>query len=165
MSPHFVRQLCSGFSCAPVSVEICVTVRSSIFSQWVISLPSNPSCDSVAYCVDTDSDPISDTTSVVLSVPDTALDADSASAYRVANDSLRVLLQHGKRQSVEMDATGSAVACAEAGAPLLSLTNIAGGGMLHRFLSVAVKGGKKTTSQKKCSHAVLRMPQAEPPPN
>ena len=49
--------------------------------------------------------------------------------YKVANDSLQVLLQHGKRQSVEMDATGSAVACAEAGASLLSLTHIVGGGM------------------------------------
>ena len=90
---------------------------------------NNSFCDSVAYCADTDPDPISETTPGFLSVPDTALDTDSASAHKVANDSLQVLLQHGTRQSAETDATGSAMACAEAGAPMLSLTNILGGGM------------------------------------
>ena len=58
----------------------------------------------MAYCAETDSDPISETTLAVLSVPDTALDADSASAHIVANDSLQVLLQQGKRQSEVMEA-------------------------------------------------------------
>ena len=53
---------------------------------------------------DTDSDPISGTTTVVLSVRDTAVDADIVSACIEANDSLHELLQHGKRQSVEVDA-------------------------------------------------------------
>ena len=84
-------------------------------------------CDSVACCAETESDPISETTPVVLSVPDTAVDAtDSAGANMVARDSLQMLLQHGNRQSVEMEATSSAVACAEAGplSLLLSLTDI-----------------------------------------
>ena len=42
---------------------------------------------------------------------------------------LQVLLQHGKQQSVEMDAAGSIVACVETGAPIPCLSNIAGGGM------------------------------------
>ena len=45
---------------------------------------------------------------MVLQVSDTASDADSASAYKVANDNLQVLLQHGNRLSVEMNATVSA---------------------------------------------------------
>ena len=46
-----------------------------------------------------------------------------------ANDCLRVLSRHGKRQSVEMNASGSVTACTGAGASLLSLTDVAGGGM------------------------------------
>ena len=70
----------------------------------------------------TSSDPVSATTPVVL-----VTEIDEDSAYTEANDSLWVLLLHGKRQSVEMDVRGSAVACAEVGPTLLSLTNIAGG--------------------------------------
>ena len=76
----------------------------------------------VKICVAVRSSPFSG-----LFVSDTPADANSAGAYTVANDSLQVLLRHGKWQKVEMDATGSAVACAEAGAPTLSLTSIAGG--------------------------------------
>ena len=89
---------------------------------------SKPFCDSVVYCAETDPDPISETTPVVLSVPDTAVEAGSARANIEANDSLQVLLQHGKRQSVEMGAAGSVVACVETGAPIPCLTDIAGGG-------------------------------------
>ena len=82
----------------------------------------------MVYCAETDSDPISETTPAVLSIPSTVLDADYA--YVVANDSLQVLLQHGKRHSVEMDATGSVITYVETGGPTPCLTNIAGGGML-----------------------------------
>ena len=76
----------------------------------------------MAYCAERDSDP------VVLSVPDTALDADSASAHRIANDSLQVLLQQGKRQSIVIDAAGSAAAVAETGTLIPYLTDLAEGG-------------------------------------
>ena len=56
-------------------------------------------------------------------VPVTEIDEDGACAE--ANDSLQVLPLHGKQQGV----SGSVMPCAEAGAPLLSLTDIAGGGM------------------------------------
>ena len=72
----------------------------------------------------TSSNPVSDTTPVA---PVTEIDEDSA--YTEANDSLRVLLLHGKRQSIEMIASGPVVACVEAGAPLPSLTDVAGGSM------------------------------------
>ena len=124
---------------------------------------SKPFCDSVAYCAETDSDPIS----AVLSVPDTALDVDSASACIVANDSLQVVLQQGKRQSAEMDATGSAVACTETGAPTLSLTNIVGGGMqvegdLGDLDDTQVADG---CSKRWKEDNVAEEMQAEPPPN
>ena len=120
MSSQFVRLLFSGFLCG----NLCHGTLKSF--QRIICLPANLFCDSVAYRADTDSVPISEGGLVgSLSVPDTALDADSA--HIVANDSLQV--QHGKRQSAEMDATGSAVAYAEAGAHILSLADIAGGGM------------------------------------
>ena len=72
----------------------------------------------------TPSDPVSATTPVA---PVTEIEEDSA--YTEANDSLQVLLLHGKRQGTEMDASGSVNACAEAGALLLCLTDIAGMGM------------------------------------
>ena len=81
----------------------------------------------MAYCAD--SDPISEATPAVLSVPDTALDAGSASACMVANDSLQVLLQQGKRQSEVMQAAGSAAAVAERGALVLCRTDLAGRGV------------------------------------
>ena len=95
--------------------------------QWSLCLPAIPFVE--PYCAETDSDPISETTPAVLSVLDTSLDADSASAYIEANDSLLVLLLHGKQHSVEMEATGSFVAGVEAGAPIPCLAEIAGGGM------------------------------------
>ena len=81
----------------------------------------------MVYCAETDSDPISETTPAVLSIPSTVLDADSA--YVVANDSLQVLFQQGKRQSEVMEAAGSAAAVAETGAFLPCLADLAGGGM------------------------------------
>ena len=54
---------------------------------------------------------------------------DEDSACTEANDSLRVLFLHGKRPSVEMNASSSVEASAEAGTTLLSLTDVAGGGM------------------------------------
>ena len=74
---------------------------------------------------------------------------DEGSACTEANDSLQVLPLHGKREGAEMDASSSVMACAEAGAPLLSLTDIAGRGMqveddlgnlmIRKFLSPAGK--------------------------
>ena len=70
-------------------------------------------------------DPVSATTPVAL-----VIETDEDSAYTEANDSLQVLLLlHGKRQGSEMDASSSVMASAEAGASLLSLTDIAGRSM------------------------------------
>ena len=59
------------------------------------------------------------------------MDADSASAYIVANDSLQVLLQQVKRQSEVMEAASSAAVVAETGALVPCLTDLAGGGMQY----------------------------------
>ena len=114
----------------------------------------------MAYCAERDSDP------VVLSVPDTALDADSASANIVANVSLQVLLQQGKRQSIVIEAAGSA-AVAETGTLIPYPTDLAEGGTqvegdlddldnTHVTEPGRKKDGKKTTSQRKCSRAARR---------
>ena len=121
----------------------------------------------MAHCAERDSD------LVVLSVPDTALDADSASAYIAANDSLQVLLQQGKRQRVAIEAAGSAAAVAETGALIPYLTDLAEGGTqveehlddldnTHVTKPGRKKDGKKTTSQRKCSRAARRRPRAAP---
>ena len=57
----------------------------------------------------------------------TGIDEDSA--FTEAHDSLRVLLSHGKRQSLEMNASDSAREEGAAGATVSSLAVTAGGGM------------------------------------
>ena len=93
--------------------------------------------------------------------PVTEIDEDSA--YIEANDSLRVLLSHGKSQSVETNASGPVGVGAEAGA---------GGGMQvedailmrHRLWSMAVKDTRKVVLQRICSCAVRRTLPVKPPP-
>ena len=65
---------------------------------------------------------MSDTTPVA-----TVTEIDEDSAYTEENDSLLVLLLHGKRPSVEMNASGQVGADGEAGTA--NLTGVAGGGM------------------------------------
>ena len=119
--PHISCACCvSGFLHAFCEL-LCVAIRPSTFRDT--PLFSKVLWVAIQIRI-TSSDPVSHTTPVA---PVTEIDEDSA--YTDANDSLRVLLLHGKRQSVETNASGSVMACAEAEAPLLSLTDVAGGGM------------------------------------
>ena len=103
--------------------------------------------------------------------PVSEIDEDSVDTEE--DDSLRVLLLHGKRQSVEMNASGSIEPCAEAVATLLSLTDVAGGGMQveddigdlddTQVAGLAQKDTKKTMVQKICSCTVRRL-SGKPPP-
>ena len=69
-------------------------------------------------------DPVSDSTPAAV-----VIEIDEDSAFTEAHDSLRVLLSYGKRQSVEMNASGPVREEGEAGNAVPSTTGTAEGGM------------------------------------
>ena len=109
--PHISCACCVLVSCTPRYCAHCVLRHAQP------NFCGDPPLQEGSLCVQTrgprmtSSDPVSAAIPVVL-----VDEIDEDSAYTEANDSLQVLLLHGKRQGTEMDASGSVMACAEAAA-------------------------------------------------
>ena len=106
-----LRACCVLVSCTLVFVNIVCCTALTQFQRRYPSCVQTAGPRLAAIWVTITSSLVSATISVA-----SVTEIDEDSAHTEANDSLQVLLLHGKRQGVEMDASVSIVACAEAGA-------------------------------------------------